>query len=590
MVGRNIDSQQLDSLAEILKKACKTSEMDFALIYDPEGRLQSSFPQSLEKKQAEEYFEFLELSTFMKAQESEKSKRVDVVTRQDRGFFEAFGLGDHDGLETGGIIMASALVIVDDFDDPIGLCIVGKLLNGYHEPFKQLHETMGFASAIYLDAIPIAHAGFNVKDVATLRINKDSLEKTYRAEKLTDSVVALAGERYVTSWSPLTSFKGEGIGAICAAVPEKQVIEAQRKLASYGLSTKHGVQSLLICIGLFSMVIFIVLSLLIARSISGPIEKVIKGMTEASDQVAAASGQMSGSSRSLAEGTSEQAASAEETSSSLEEMASMTKRNAENAGLANGIVLESKKDMTDADKSMNEITVSIQEISRASEETSKIIKTIDEIAFQTNLLALNAAVEAARAGEAGAGFAVVADEVRNLALRSAKAANSTTTLIEGTITRVNEGSRLVAEANEAFRKVSTGSIKLGEVVAEIAAASNEQAMGIDQVNQAIAALDKVIQQNASNAEESAGASQEMSLQADNMKKMVSQLAGMVEKGGMKKRKKVQTDASQAKTVAAGHSSVKRHEKKTVAMVEGDVQKVSPKDVIPLEEKDDFTDF
>ncbi len=169
----------------------------------------------------------------------------------------------------------------------------------------------------------------------------------------------------------------------------------------------------------------------------------------------------------------------------------------------------------------------MEEISRSSEETSKIIKTIDEIAFQTNLLALNAAVEAARAGEAGSGFAVVAGEVRNLAMRAAEAARNTAGLIENTIKRVKDGSELVIRTNETFNEVQKSAAKVGELVGEIAAASNEQAQGINQVNKAVAEMDKVVQQNAANAEESASTSEEMNSQAEQMKAMVNELASLL---------------------------------------------------------------
>jgi methyl-accepting chemotaxis protein len=180
-----------------------------------------------------------------------------------------------------------------------------------------------------------------------------------------------------------------------------------------------------------------------------------------------------------------------------------------------------------ANTSMDQLTTSMQEISKASEDTSKIIKTIDEIAFQTNLLALNAAVEAARAGEAGAGFAVVADEVRNLAIRAAEAAKNTAALIEGTMKKVSDGTALVKTTNDAFNEVAGSAKKVDDLVGEIAAASNEQAQGIEQVNIAVTEMDKVTQRNAATAEETAAASEELSAQAEEMKRIVSDLSAMV---------------------------------------------------------------
>lgn len=167
------------------------------------------------------------------------------------------------------------------------------------------------------------------------------------------------------------------------------------------------------------------------------------------------------------------------------------------------------------------------EISRASEATAKIIKTIDEIAFQTKLLALNAAVEAAQAGEVGAGFAVVADEVRNLAMRAADAARNTADLIEGTVIKVNDGAGIVNRAKGVFAEVATSATKVAALVGEIANASSEQARGVEQINMAVSELDKVVQKNVSNAEESAAASEEMNAQAEQMKLVVAELTALV---------------------------------------------------------------
>jgi methyl-accepting chemotaxis protein len=240
---------------------------------------------------------------------------------------------------------------------------------------------------------------------------------------------------------------------------------------------------------------------------------------------------------------------------------------------------------------MNRLTGSMREISTASEETSKIIKTIDEIAFQTNLLALNAAVEAARAGEAGAGFAVVADEVRNLAMRAAEAAKNTADLIEGTVKKVQDGSDLVNRTNEAFIQVSESSSKVGDLVGEISAASNEQAQGIEQVNTAVAEMDKVTQQNAANAEESASASEEMSAQAEQMKAIVGELVALVGTGRNKlKRKHTVPSETVHSTDHNGPLITAQAQKIKPAVVQDrSVKYGSPESLIPFEDEE-FKDF
>jgi methyl-accepting chemotaxis protein len=263
------------------------------------------------------------------------------------------------------------------------------------------------------------------------------------------------------------------------------------------------------------------------QGVTRPIQKAVESLTEGSEQIASAAGQVSSSSQSLAEGASEQAASVEEASSSMEEMSAMTKQNADNAKAAADLMTEANRHVGSASSSAEEMGGSMQKIKSASDETSKIVKTIDEIAFQTNLLALNAAVEAARAGESGKGFAVVAEEVRNLALRSAEAAKNTASLIEDTVNRVNEGVRVVENMQSALKEVTSSAGKVGNLVDEISAASSEQAQGIEQVADAISQVDKVTQSNAASAEESASASEEMAGQAQAVKSTVTELAAIV---------------------------------------------------------------
>ncbi|WP_448383755.1 bacteriohemerythrin [Desulfosoma sp.] len=300
----------------------------------------------------------------------------------------------------------------------------------------------------------------------------------------------------------------------------RQVAEKLDRGRSYTVRWAVGIAAVMILLGIGVAVVF-------GRRLADPIIRAVHGLNEGADQVAAASSQVAGSSQQLAEGASEQAASLEETSSALEEMASMTRQNADNAAQANALVKRSGEDLAKAQTAMESLEKAMEDIEKASEETHKIIKTIDEIAFQTNLLALNAAVEAARAGEAGAGFAVVADEVRSLAMRAAEAARNTSEIIEETVRKVRTGNEAAALVSRSFAEVAESAVKVGELVAEIAAASGEQAEGIDQVNRAVAEMDKVVQRNAANAEESASASEELSAQAAVVREYVQQLARVV---------------------------------------------------------------
>ncbi len=328
----------------------------------------------------------------------------------------------------------------------------------------------------------------------------------------------------------------------------KQIIEAANALLNQVdqsiTGQKRSALAFISAIVLVGIIFFWVLSFILVRSITKPINSVIEGLTESSEQVASGSRQISSASQQLAEGASEQAASIEETSSSIEELSSMTKQNADNAEQANTLMTESRQIIAQTNQSMERLTASMKEIFIASEETQKIVKTIDEIAFQTNLLALNAAVEAARAGEAGAGFAVVADEVRNLSKRAAEAARNTSTLIETTVKTVHEGAGLVESTNSEFVRVLISTTKVEQLVGEIAAASREQYMGIEQVNNSVAEMDKVIQQNAANAEESSSASEQMNGRAGEMKEFVEELAALVGGGGKQnsiKQKNIERD-------------------------------------------------
>jgi methyl-accepting chemotaxis protein len=234
----------------------------------------------------------------------------------------------------------------------------------------------------------------------------------------------------------------------------------------------------------------------------GALETSVQNVGIAADQLACGG-------QNLVQGSVSQAASLQTSSVSLEQIYKMTRQNADHVKHADDLMHSTHQIVIQARDAMHQLANGMHEMAGTSEKTSRIIRTIDEISFQTNLLALNAAVEAARAGEAGAGFAVVADEVRNLARRAAVAANDTTEMITLIQAGIQNGMLLTSASAETMSAIADNSEKVGRLVSEIASASNQQADGIAQVNQAIAEIDQVTQQNTASAENFAGISEEM---------------------------------------------------------------------------------
>ncbi|HVP77890.1 MAG TPA: methyl-accepting chemotaxis protein [Thermodesulfobacteriota bacterium] len=279
--------------------------------------------------------------------------------------------------------------------------------------------------------------------------------------------------------------------------------------------------------GIVGLLIVSSLSVFLIFSIDRPIHRVIKGLAGGIEQVSSASAEISQASQHVAQGTSEQASGIEEVSSSLEEIASITKQNSDNARQAKVVMNEASEIIKKVQYHMSQMGQAMSEITTLSVETGRIIKTIDEIAFQTNLLALNAAVEAARAGEAGAGFSVVANEVRNLAMKASEAAKNTGRLLENTMKAVKKGNELTQSTQDAFRENIDIAVKHTKLIEEIAAASGEQAQGIEQVATAVVQMNQVTQVNAASAEESASASQELNAQVEQVNGIIRELSAIV---------------------------------------------------------------
>jgi Methyl-accepting chemotaxis protein len=271
----------------------------------------------------------------------------------------------------------------------------------------------------------------------------------------------------------------------------------------------------------------VILAVAIVSRLNRTLTTSINSLRERSEDVSRIASQLASGADELASGATEQASSLEETSSALEQMASMTRQNADNAEQTKQTTSNTLDLITKGSQTVGGVIGAMREIDTSSEKISDIIKTIEEIAFQTNLLALNAAVEAARAGDAGKGFAVVADEVRSLAIRSSEAAKMTSELIQGSVEKVQTGSVQVKDLSESFDQIQSESRNVGRLVDEISSATREQALGVDQVNTAVAQMDKVTQSNAATAEESAAAANDLSEQSLSLNELVNGLARVV---------------------------------------------------------------
>ncbi|MCP4290525.1 MAG: hypothetical protein GY780_01650 [bacterium] len=336
-----------------------------------------------------------------------------------------------------------------------------------------------------------------------------------------DSLTTIDGNKLMKPGKKAIHGFEEDITLITSEVKEAFTVAAFKQVAS----NQKGLVTVLTSGSGIALVILIS-GFLVMIKVRKSVNRVVTSLHSAEMQSRDALKTISTGGKSLASSASSQAESVDKTVLATEEMASQTHLNSQNAAKANGIMQETYSVVERANSSMTELSDSMGQITSASEETSKIVQTIDEIAFQTNLLALNAAVEAARAGEAGKGFSVVAEEVRNLAQRAAGAAKNTSALIEETGNRVKKGVSLVEKTTQDFEDVAQNTKTISGLVQNISTASAEQAVGVEQVSQAMTDFDRIVKGNAANAQSTASTTEDLTNHFHSISDSIGNLAAL----------------------------------------------------------------
>ncbi len=279
-VARAMEAENLNALAASIEKSCRISGMDLGIIYDIEGKLQESFPRDVNIRKAEEYYVGLGLGRIVQNISDESGTdddaRLDIVSKLRSDFLNDFHLSDRDISGKGGLILVSTGIIPDEFGGPSGVYLAGKILNNYNKPFIQLYKMMDSASVLYLDTVPIAHAGFvGIKDKTSLQITRDVLSEVYNAGRTVKIDLEPAGKKYLAACSAVESFNGEKIGVLCTCILKESAVGFEKTIRSEADESKTNVQKLIIGIGGISLVIFIFISLIIATGIANPVSRVV---------------------------------------------------------------------------------------------------------------------------------------------------------------------------------------------------------------------------------------------------------------------------------------------------------------------------
>ncbi len=527
-LAKNIERMQIKALEPELYRTANTSSLDYILLIDLKQHIIASYPTTINELAVEKYLTTWEFGAQAFERLSTASEDVaaipDTLTWHDPNILSALGLSQRDIAGKGAMAIVAAGVIKNDFAEPLGIAVVGRLLNHYTKPLQHLTDLAGYSNVIYLDTTPIAYVGFPPTEadaeISAFAIPVELQTQVYQSADKVNQVLMLAGSRYLTACSALRTFSRTPIGMLCVGMPEEQILRIQQNVHSSGVRMQRNVQLWLVGIGIGAIALFILLSWMIARRIVTPLAQlsaitqqiatgdlrqdipvrsrdeigtlskavnemlvqvsaVIRQARDVADRVALESQDLHTNAQEMSQGANAHSAVAEEVSTALEQMTINITHNSDNALQTARLALQAATDAQETEESVYKMMEAIQEI-------AKRIFVVQEIAAQTRLLSLNATIQAAHVSEFGKGFSVVAAEVREFTAEEISLLASTNV-------------RIAEYAAEKLTQLMPDIQKTAEFIQEIHAASRDQKAGTDQINQAMQELNQSVYQSAISA-------------------------------------------------------------------------------------------
>jgi methyl-accepting chemotaxis protein len=570
---KHIEDFNIKPLKGLVRAVAAKTNVDFIHLYDKNGKLIIAHPQVWSETSVEQYVKTWPagnkmLQNIKEGLDGEKAS-IHGYSNHGNSFFQSFALDRFTAEAEGGISYSSLIVVRDFFDEPIGFCVAGKVLNQFTDPLERLNVMTDTAALIHHGSAPIAHVGFgqgkNVSDRG-LAFTDKAKEAVYKKGVLTHQLVTLDGKKHKTvSWA-IQSVNNEAIGMLTVAIPESQVVLAKQEVENDAISTKNDVQLWIVLLGGLSIVIFLIISSFFAAKIVNPIisvkdfsarvadgdlseelhiqssdelgsmtqsfnkminvlEQTVIGIRGISTTLSEHAEGLLTETEELANGSKEQDVTTQQVTASVAEMAQnitdvsqnasdaaqASKEVSETARKGKEKVMETVSGMKNISGTVDEMASIVGELRENSAEIVNIVSLIDDIAEQTNLLALNAAIEAARAGEQGRGFSIVADEVRKLAERTSTATKDIHSMVKN----------IQSDTERSVKSMDSGRVEVEK--------------GMQLVEEASAAMDSIVQfsskcldmvhQIASACEEQSSASDEISSSMEGIARLTNATMG-----------------------------------------------------------------